>query len=106
MSRDKSARVFGLLGLSYQAMGLDPDKLLIEPKKGGNFQFAPGEKINDKYMRLGARSQVMIDLATGRKNEVSAVEKAAIRLGVRAADLEPLRAQSFSRDDENIWVGE
>ena len=106
MSRGKSARAFGLLGGCYEAMGLDPQKLLVGPDGGGNFRFAQGEKLNDKYMRLAARSLVMIELAAGRKKGIDTLVISAIGFGVPRADIEPLLTQSFSRDDENIWVGE
>jgi tetratricopeptide (TPR) repeat protein len=91
---------------SYSAMGLNPDDLVPENKQTRQYYILPGKVVNEKYKRLAARSQIMIEKAAGGEKGMETLVNRAVGFGVRRADLEPLLSQSFSRSDERIWTGE
>jgi len=104
------------LGTVYQTMGLNPFDYIDSPEesKDGKFHFKNdpyGRDLNMKYLRLAARSQIMLELARGRRDAAESAKHIArraaghFRISVPLDQTLPLRRETFSRDDERIWSG-
>jgi tetratricopeptide (TPR) repeat protein len=68
----------------------------------------PGKEVHDaEHKRLAVRSQLMIELAAGlRQGAENRIKVAVSRFGVLLSDLEPLLSESFTKEDERIWMGQ